>query len=72
MGLLKSATASTRPAPIVALTLGPVIVNVQVYDGPPPNNKMIANIMEYPTEIPPGSASWDFKLTAKDIKKIKQ
>lgn len=58
--------------PDYAPTLGPVIVNIQVYDGPPPNNKMIANIMEFPVEIPPGSLSWDFKLSAKDIKKIKQ
>ena len=58
--------------PDYAPTLGPVIVNVQVYDGPPPNNKMIANIMEYPVEIPPGSSTWDFQLTAKDIKKIRQ
>ncbi|MBA4191652.1 MAG: hypothetical protein C0467_27040 [Planctomycetaceae bacterium] len=61
-----------QTSPDYAPTLGPVIVSVQVYDSPPPNNKMIANIMEYPVEIPPGSASWDFKMTAKHVKTIKQ
>ncbi|MCE9567863.1 MAG: hypothetical protein K8U57_38175 [Planctomycetes bacterium] len=53
---------------LYAPTLGPVIVNVHVYDGPPSNNEMIANIIEHPIEVPQGDASRDFKLTAKDIK----
>jgi hypothetical protein len=61
-----------QTSPDYAPTLGPVIVSVQVFDGPPPNNKMIANIMEFPTEIPPGSTSWDFKLSAKDVRTVKQ
>lgn len=61
-----------QTSPDYAPTLGPVIVSVQVFDGPPPNNKMIANIMEFPVEIPPGSTSWDFKMSAKDVRAIKQ
>jgi hypothetical protein len=61
-----------QTSPDYAPTLGPVVVSVQVYDGPPPNNKLIANIMEYPTEIPPGSATWDFKMSANNVRAIKQ
>ena len=61
-----------QTSPDYAPSLGPVIVSVQVYDGPPPDNKLIVNIMEYPTEIPPGSSTWNLDLTAKHVKVIKQ
>jgi hypothetical protein len=53
-------------------TLGAMRVNVQVYDSKPPANHMLVNIPDLAADIPSGTSTWDFQLTAKDVKPIKQ
>jgi hypothetical protein len=52
-------------------TPGPMLVNIQVYDARPPDNRMVALIPDYPVEIGSGTSSWDFNLTAGDVKPIR-
>lgn len=53
-------------------TPGPLIVSIQVFNAEPPNNRMMALIPRYSVDIPSGTATWDFKLTAKDVGRIDQ
>jgi hypothetical protein len=71
-GVAEVRNGEYQTSPDYAPTLGPIIASIQVYNAPPPDNKMIANIREYFIEIPHGSSTWDFNLTAKDIKAVKQ
>ena len=53
-------------------TLGPMIVSIQVFGGQPPDSRMVALIPKYVVDIPPGTTTWDFQLTAKDVGRIEQ
>lgn len=53
-------------------TPGPMIVSIQVYGGKPPDSRMIALIPRYSVDIPSGTSTWDFPLTAKDVGRIDQ
>src|SRR5262245_57116178 len=57
-----------QTSPDFGPTPGPMLVNVQVYDAPPPENRMLANIIDIAADIPSGTTTRDFNLAAKDIK----
>ncbi|OAI38682.1 hypothetical protein AYO40_01625 [Planctomycetaceae bacterium SCGC AG-212-D15] len=53
-------------------TPGPMIVSIQVHGSKPPDNIMRVLIPRYAVDIPAGTSTWDFHLTAKDVGRIDQ
>lgn len=51
-------------------TPGAMIVSIQIYNGNPPDNRMLALVPRYMVDIPSGTTTWDFKLTAKDVGRL--
>jgi hypothetical protein len=66
---IKNGVYETNPD--YGVTLGPLLVTFTIFDGMPPNNKMIANIRDYPVDISSSAPETNFNLSAKDVKEFK-